>query len=349
MTRKFRKMISLIVAMAVLLSATMVPSVAFGDSVSIRTSPERTIADAVLAGFGDYQYLGSTELKNLNGESEAVCFRYAPDAYVIVNHNDLSVPEYSPSNPSPFDAEGATEYIYNGPLAHFYKDSSNSIRDVSTDGLVDSSKVGLVYSKTAVSVTEKNALVRKAQVAPMRAIYKFTQNLPETWVSSYATPLHASSILLRYIYVHHNTNVLYPTYSTNNKLQEYLSGVYYVPNTNINSWQLLGGCNYAGITYKGLNKYLSDRNVSTRGTAYSFTNTMWSDIQSSFVADYPVLVQTSNYHSSSWSYGSKTLVAYGYYYQDTSGGSLVVNDGQGHNNIHLTTDLNYYWSVVLFN
>ena len=62
MTRKFRKMISLIVAMAVLLSATMVPSVAFGDSVSIRTSPERTIADAVLAGFGDYQYLGSTEL-----------------------------------------------------------------------------------------------------------------------------------------------------------------------------------------------------------------------------------------------------------------------------------------------
>lgn len=346
MTRKFRKMISLIVAMAVLLSATMVPSVAFGDSVSIRTSPERTIADAVLAGFGDYQYLGSTELKNLNGESEAVCFRYAPDAYVIVNHNDLSVPEYSPSNPSPFEAEGATEYIYNGPLAHFYKDSSNLIRDLQTEEMVDVNEIDIIYEQPTITSSQVVAKLRKTQYSTRASAQYMTNHTPVAWSADFFCGVQGAAIVLRYLYDYHSTQVLPVGHTTNGAVQTYLVSQKYIPDDGTTANGLLNGSIVGNVSYKGLNRFFADRRSYIRGSTRVMSNGDWTTVQNSFTSDYPVLFGTTSYNS--WTYRDHWLIAYGYYYQDLSGGSLIVNDGWGHNNIHVTTDLRYYHDIVLF-
>lgn len=353
MTRKFRKMISLIVAMAVLLSATMVPSVAFGDSVSIRTSPERTIADAVLAGFGDYQYLGSTELKNLNGESEAVCFRYAPDAYVIVNHNDLSVPEYSPSNPSPFDAEGATEFVYNGPLGYYYENASHQVCDVEHCVPVDVERLGETYHREISTTTERAARLNSAKVVPnatRASTYRATKHKPVTWKASYSSSLRASAIFLRYMYDYHSSLYLPSGWRTDGRVQEYLKnqGQYVADTELMVASELLNGGSLMGEYYSGLKDFLLDQNISSELVYVRFTNSEWTKIFESYLNDRPVIVHTTNYNYATFGYSNRFLVAYGYYYQDSSGGSLEINDGNGRNSIYISSDLEYYDGLIRF-
>lgn len=349
MTRKFRKMISLIVAIAVLLSATMVPSVAFGDSVSIRTSPERTIADAVLAGFGDYQYLGSTELKNLNGESEAVCFRYAPDAYVIVNHNDLSVPEYSPSNPSPFEAEGATAFVYNGPLGYYYENASHQVCDVEHCVPVDVERLGETYHREISTTTERAARLNSAKVVPnatRASTYRATKHNPVTWKANYSTSLRASAIFLRYMYDYHSIKYLQQCWA-DGAVQNYLKNAGYVADTeSLTANNVLEGGWSMGEHYVGLNDYLADCGLTERLTYTALTRNEWTNIFNSFAADRPIIVKTSNHNYTTFGYAKKFLLAYGYYYQDSSGGSMVINDGNGRNNIYIPSDDAYYDAII---
>ncbi|WP_243684132.1 hypothetical protein, partial [Methanosarcina barkeri] len=59
----------------------------------------------------------STPLKNLDNDIEAVAFSISNEGYIIINVNDLSVPEFSMTNKSPFIV-GNKSYYYNGPLAY---------------------------------------------------------------------------------------------------------------------------------------------------------------------------------------------------------------------------------------
>jgi hypothetical protein len=56
-------------------------------------------------------------LNNMNGDLEAVSFSMKNGGYIIINVNDLSVPEFSLEGKSPFSDSDKT-YVYNGPLAY---------------------------------------------------------------------------------------------------------------------------------------------------------------------------------------------------------------------------------------
>lgn len=53
-------------------------------------------------------------LKNIKGNEEAVVFDISNGGYIIVNINDLSVPEISFEGKNPYD--GCENPVYNGPL-----------------------------------------------------------------------------------------------------------------------------------------------------------------------------------------------------------------------------------------
>lgn len=56
-------------------------------------------------------------LNNMNGDLEAVSFSLMNGGYIIINVNDLSVPEFSLERNTPFNDRNK-KYVYNGPLAY---------------------------------------------------------------------------------------------------------------------------------------------------------------------------------------------------------------------------------------
>ena len=70
-------------------------------------------------------------------------------------------------------------------------------------------------------------------------------------------------------------------------------------------------------------------------------------MQESFEEDYPVILGTDP--ADDWDYGDHWVIAYGYFYQDLSGASIIVNDGFGRNNIFLTIEDDHYDDAIFFN
>ena len=82
---------------------------------------EEKVALMVMSHFNTYYAIKNTyELYNINNDFEAICYELSPCGYIIVNVNDLSVPEFSPTATSPYTSDTAF-YVYNGPIRYFEK------------------------------------------------------------------------------------------------------------------------------------------------------------------------------------------------------------------------------------
>ena len=137
---------------SIILTLTLVASssqaIAFAATATPDISLAKERAEMFLSNVGHpADVTDAVLLKNLNGEYEAVSFSTSEGGYIIVNLNDMSVPELSPTSPNPY--AGYTEAYYNGALAHFYE-KDGEIVSVEDGAVVDLSKVDYVYEKEKV-------------------------------------------------------------------------------------------------------------------------------------------------------------------------------------------------------
>lgn len=83
-------------------------------------------------------------LDNLYGKEEAILFSTNNEGYIIVNLNDLSIPEMSLYNNCPLiDYDNP---VYNGPLDYYYE-SNGIIKSILDDLIVDINDVTYFYTK----------------------------------------------------------------------------------------------------------------------------------------------------------------------------------------------------------
>ena len=114
---------------SVIILVLLIPSLAFycladENPLTIQTGAQ-FVADSQISSFGTYELQSVSPLYNINSDLEALCFNYSPSGYVIVNVNDFSIPEFSPSSttPFPYSDSANSSYVYNGPLNYFSYDN----------------------------------------------------------------------------------------------------------------------------------------------------------------------------------------------------------------------------------
>lgn len=318
----------------------------FGVYVSAAPiSPAESLADSIMIQFGTYERIGSTPLYNAAGEREATCYTYLPTGYVIINENDLSVPEFSPENDSPFvSGAGVEKFIYGGPVSYYAQTTSETTIDLTTRAIVTDIPL---YSREPLSAAEQYARVSNNTNATRASLSYMTRHRPCTFASSYYCGLDGSAIVLRYLHDYHDTDLLPSNALNSPQLQAYLINGRYIPDTGTTGANLVEGVRYNSVRYTGLNQFLTDRGSSIRASNLAFTNSRWEMFLNSFTNDYPVLLGTvKNFPMDQ--YSNHWLIAYGYFYQDLSGGHIIVNDGFGSNGIYVTADIQYYGQIILF-
>lgn len=350
-----KKFLTVCLSVLMFFSVFQAKASALSITEDIISSPQlQKVAEAVMCDFGNYSVIGYVNLYNATGKIEAVCFNFSPIGYVIVNKNDLSVPEFSPESESPFlnTSECASQYIYNGPLSYFKTDDFNSLFNTKTGKSIPLSSITKIYKREPISNKEKEEIVNSAVYAASTVHQRvsngiYTDHTPVAWSSNYLCGLDACAIELRYLYDWHDSDLLYYAISQNSNLQQYLKEEKFIPNTGTDAYDIVNGVTYSGKFYTGINSFFAHRGSSIRARYTNYTSSKLPTMQNSFSADYPVIIGTNP--ASDWDWNDHWFIAYGYYYQDLSGSSLVVNDGYGNNGVHVTTDTYHYDDMILFN
>ncbi|NPE28009.1 hypothetical protein HNV12_08545 [Methanococcoides sp. SA1] len=113
-TKEIRIATLTLIAMIVV-TMTVVPA-AMGQENDFST--EKEYGELFLTIMGQSKKLiDPIPLNNMNGDLEAVSFSIKNGGYIIINVNDLSVPEFSFEGNAPF-SDTDKMYVYNGPLAY---------------------------------------------------------------------------------------------------------------------------------------------------------------------------------------------------------------------------------------
>lgn len=161
---------------AVLLTAMLLVGMAFVPAVSAQAnenvgtnsendeySIEKEYGQLFLERMGYSAKLTSPiPLKNMDDKVEVVVFSVNNEGYIIINVNDLSVPEFSMTSGSPFIDE-SKDYYYNGPLAY-----------VEVEKLKDKKvKTAYIYKKEKVDKSKKIFDLKKQPLK--RLIFNYFQ------------------------------------------------------------------------------------------------------------------------------------------------------------------------------
>lgn len=335
-----KKLSSVVLSFILCLTCTFSPAFAI-DHGSVSCAQQ--IAEDVLEQYGDgsyalnsFDYLYNTEL-----QVEAICFNFSPAGYVIVNLNDYSVPEFSPISTSPFNAAEAQQYVYVGPLNYYVYTNDNTFINLSTN--TEISYTDFNYTYTASVNAQAVETLSTASISPRGSTVEiFTSHTPVTWDSSYYCGVDGSAIILKYLDMYHESNLLNSSMDDNGELQAYLINNGYIPNTGTTSSDLVFGSILSG--YTGLNGFFNDRNSSFSAYQGIYTSSNTSVITSSLSSNIPVLIGTNP--ADDWSFGDHWIIIYGYVIGTDS--YFVVNDGFGNNGIYVTTADDHYDNYVYF-
>lgn len=301
----------------------------------------------MLSSFGAFSLESQVELYNKIGNVEAVCFNFSPSGYVIVNLNDYSIPEFSPSASTPFPdtLNVGVRYIYVGPLNYFITAESNSLVNMKTGNELNIDKLMYSYDVVPDNCAKTMALKNSSGITPRATLSFITRHLPVTWNSTYYCGLDGCAIELKYLDDYHDNSLLDNTMDSNLTLQEYLSNSKYVPDAPTSSSQIVNGTFFSG--YSGINKFFKDKGNNFSASKKAYSNSVLVEMQQSFASDYPVIIGTKP--ADDWNFGDHWVIAYGYYYQDLSGAHLIVNDGFGNNSIYVTIEADHYDDAIFFN
>lgn len=340
-----KKIISIIISIYLMIASFSIS--VFAMNIESKVSDEQTIAQAVISSFGKYTVDNTVELYNTSGDIEAVCFDFVPTGYVIVDVNDYSVPEFSPTAETPFlPLKSSTmHYVYNGPMKYYTLNAEGVLYDLTNDIELSIENLSYSYSKKTISTKEKTKKIKLADndMSIKSTLIYLTNHTPVNWHTSYYCGLDGCAIELKYLYDYHDTDLLTSSMNGSPELQEYLLDNDYIPNSGTSASDIV----YGDSPYTGVNDFFRDRGSSIRASKTRYTSSALVEMQESFEDDYPVLLGTEP--ADDWDYDNHWVIAYGYYYQDLSGAHIIINDGFGNNGIYVTTEADHYDYAILFN
>lgn len=336
--------------MALCIAILILPSFAFicfANDITIESNNvARQIADSLILQFGSYDFHSSSFLSNTSGDPEAICFNYSPYGYVIVNINDYSVPEFSPTSVSPFPClnNSGLDYIYNGPL-NYYTYNNGTFSCMKTNQEINYEDFNYHYSVETNPYEKLNAL-RPGSQNRGSSVSVTTSYLPVTWTSDAACAVDGCAIVLKYLHDYKDSNLIPSEVNANILLHSFLINAAVIPNTGTYAYHLVDGCTYSGKTYVGLNRYFTVQGSSIRAYYNTYSSSLHSNIQSSVLSDYPMLIGTDP--ATDWSYNNHWIIVYGYY-GSTNIDYFIINDGFGSNNIYVTSAADHYDDIIFFN
>jgi hypothetical protein len=298
---------------------------------------EKEVAISFLNSIGiEKKLVNPIMLYNLDGEEEVISYELDNGGYIIVNINDLSIPEFSLKGNRKF-SEPNTKYVYNGPLAYFIE-NNNELVDIKTKAILSKDEFRTKYKKEKINKEAKfKADISKYSKVPMERIINAKKNLHitqlpktlKTWYKSggYCGPI-ASSILFMYY-----DKQFDDSYVSTSKESETLIDLM------INYVTTSGGDPEDGTSYDELNDaindYLDDYFSSNYSVIYKKPSyeSATSKIKYCIANDKPAIVGLDNHAT----YGDHWVIAHGYV---TSYAYIVVNDGWGENDVWIWSGLN---------
>lgn len=326
-----------ILLIAVLLFATSVSAFAGYDVNEYEDDIyyANIVARITLKSMGKSEEISSPiVLENLRGNAEAVLFDIVSGGYIIVNINDLSVPEISFEGENPYI--GYENPVYNGPLSYYWRDENNVYYSVRNCDIIDIVNIE-VYEKQPLE--DKEEYVAKLQKENKKrsksgVVTKYLSSMPQNW--SYNTTgfcgALASAICMRYYYDNVSTRYVDVLLLGEVDLTELMRG--YVGRGGTTKRELA----------RGLNDYFNfmgvDNVANYNGNTFSF-NTVVNSIN----RDRPAIV---GIHRDP--YGDHWIVAWGYYYKtnNTNSQYVIVIDGWGNDQVFISVSENCLREVVYF-
>lgn len=307
------------------------------------TLPIQQVAEQVITDFGEYTIAASRKLYNVSGELEAYLYSFEPIGYVIVNVNDYSVPEFSPTASCALsNLNNTSKAVYNGPLFYLEMTEQGYLRDIKTQQAVNVEDLPFIYSARDDNKTLESAIDNDSISSTRTIISEVCSVLPPTWNSSYFCGVDAVAIVLNQLHrAHYSINI--SSINKNDELQQYLVDNYYIVNSGTFASDLVNGWG----NYKGINALFADLAMSSLYLAYynNYSLSIVNNMRSSFRSNYPVILGTENLPG----YIDHWLIAYGYYFNDMTAAYWIVNDGWGSNDIYVDTYSGYYDEVIFFN
>lgn len=267
-------------------------------------------------------------LKNIEDNIEAVAFSINNEGYIVINVNDLSVPEFSMTEESPFVEDKS--YYYNGPLAYV---EENEIKNKIT-------KTAYIYKKEKVNKPEKllelqEAVIEAPDIETRTSTSGSLSHSLRTWEDDdiYCGPI-AAGIDLIYLDDYLDDDFVASGYENQNDLLDLIT-TNYIDNSGAFAWELRNG----------LNSYIADRNLDAEYSSYA-TSFNYNKLMSLINSDKPVDVSTNNHPT----FDDHWIIAHGYYilyipYVNPQY-YIVVNNGYGDNNINVLVDdyiINQVW------
>lgn len=329
--------------LAILLIAVLV----FGNAVSAFAGYEDyeeedevyyayTIAKITLNNMGESEeVLNPCILKNIKGNEEAVVFDISNGGYIIVNINDLSVPEISFEGKNPYD--GCENPVYNGPL-NYYLCDNNEFYSIKSGEKIDVDNEEAYEKKPLEDKAEyvDTLLKNNKKRAKARTVRKYLSPMPQNWsynTDSFCGAL-ACAICMRYYYDNVNSNYVDSLFSNEIDLTTLMRG-------------------YVGYreTYKedlviGLNRYFSDRGVDNiarhNGSVFNFDT-----IINTVDRNRPAIVGIHNHEP----YRHHWIIAWGYHYIVNNSNSqyVIVLDGWGNHQVFISVAEGCLREIVYFN
>lgn len=282
-------------------------------------------------------------LYNTDIQVEALCFNITEGGYIIININDLSVPEYSVVAKNPFEKYKNNICIYNGPLS-YYKQEGNEFIYLNTNEAINKSEVRKIYSCKKINIDEKikntKDLIENKEYLLDSYVTERIDNynsLP-TWSSSYYCGIDAAAIVLAYYDDEVDDGFVPGLIDSCPDLQEYLDENDYIHNGGTSAFSL---CYGDILIHSGLNGYLNYMSLDLWDAQYE-DYTMNNLTPLIGLLDYPVITGTEAGHPIS---DNHWIITYGFQITPFSS-YLIVNDGFGNDEIFTTTNEAYYNDIV---
>jgi hypothetical protein len=273
-------------------------------------------------------------LYNLENNIEAVVFSLKnkdADGYIIINTNDLSIPEFSLSKSNPFTTGVYDKCIYNGPL-EYYNKKDGKITTIYDNKQIDLNNIKLVYSKKPIDKLEKFEN-EKNLIKPKKPTetYEELKGSLRTWGTSHYCGVDGTAILLMYFDDYYDESFVKTSLESANALTNHLVNNRYIPDKGTVSTEIKSG----------IEDYLNDRGL---GNDYDVSRRTYnfSSIKQKIKQDKPVLVGTVSHPD----FGDHWIIAHAYYEDDFGDDYIIVNDGWGSNDVYVANNSTYYDYLV---
>ncbi|SHK26436.1 cysteine peptidase family C39 domain-containing protein [Paramaledivibacter caminithermalis] len=331
-----KKFLALFLTIIMLLSMSLV---AFGETHKNDYDIEQKYAELFVKKLGRTVEVHSPILLyNVKGNEEAICFSLGEKGYLIINKNDLSIPELSFEGKKPF-IHLEKRYVYNGPLAYyelkggkFFSLKAKKIINGNFKKIYDKNKIDK-HSKLSEFENEIYTLNYSTRGV---ANEEYLSKSLKTWYKSggYCGPIAAAITMMFYDEVVSEKYV-----DTDNENENDLIDImaYYIdPDHSTNPGSS------PNELRDGITSYLGGQNVNNYATKSTYN---FNTIKSKINSNRPQIIGTANDPT----YYDHWMTVHGYY-DDGMDEYVIVNNGWGDNNVWLSSDrgtfdyLIYLWN-----